>query len=83
MSWGQKIGQTFLHSSIFSAKGRTKQSKRALDKVFILASMALCLITILVRQAPISLVAPLVFVAESAIFWKVSKNEPRAKMVFL
>ena len=45
--------------------------------------MALCLITILVRQAPISLVAPRVFVAESAIFWKVSKKEPNAKIVFL
>ena len=74
---------TFRHSSIFSAKGKTRQSNNALESVFILASMALCLITILVRQAPISLVAPRVFVAESAIFWNVSKKEPNAKIVFL
>ena len=45
--------------------------------------MALCLITILVRQAPISRVAPRVFVAESAIFWNVSKKDPNANIVFL
>ena len=27
--------------------------------------------------------SPLVFVAASAIFWKVSRKEPRAKIVFL
>ena len=39
--------------------------------------------TILVRQAPISLVAPFVLVAASAIFWKVSRKEPSARIVFL
>ena len=45
----------------FRENGRQKTVKRKenyLDRVFILASMALWRMTILVRQAPISLVAP-------------------------
>ena len=43
--------------------------------------MALCLITILVRQMPRSVLEPLVLEAQSAIFWKVSRKEEKAEEV--
>ena len=52
------IAADFLQSSIWSCMGRIMQSRRAAHKVFIRDSIDLCRMTILVRQAPMSRVAP-------------------------
>ena len=53
-----KIPTFFRQSSSLSCNGRIIHSRRALQRVFIRDSMALWRNTILVRQAPISRVAP-------------------------
>jgi len=73
----------FFQSSNLSWRGKTMQSKTAPQSAFSLDSIDLCRITILVKQAPISRVAPLVFVAASAIFWKLSKKAPKTNNVVL
>lgn len=52
-------------------------------KDFIRVSTALCLRHILVSAVPISLVAPLAFVAASAIFWKASRYAETASIAAL